>query len=260
MRRPEFAFVQARLQARLGDFQRTVRWPSIEASRGVAQFLAALRATALGRWVEGFDESVDAHRVEAALREKWAAYVVEVARWQPPPWRAATRWFGLLPELPRIDALRRAGALRPAPDASTQGATIPFALTSPLQEPPLNESMAVNRSELGSFGAKHATAGDGATATIWVAEFRRRVPRDAGDLDTIRPARWLLPTLGGDRTGRGRASGRAAAALVRHLHRLAGSPPAVFAFLALVALDVERLRGGLLVRQLLPRTPQGEDA
>ena len=43
----------------------------------------------------------------------------------------------------------------------------------------------------------------------------------------------------------------AARAALRRLFRLhAGSAAAVFAYLALVALDLERLRGGLVVRAL----------
>jgi hypothetical protein len=260
MRRPEFAYAQARVQARLGDVLRTTRWPSIEAGRGAAQFLASLRAGAHAHWVEGFDAAVDAHRVESALREKWSAHVAQVARWLPSAWRPATRWFGLLPELARFDAMRRAGRFAAASglktgEAATSGAQ---AMSHPEAEP--LGALAVHASELAPFAVPYAATGANATATIWSVEFGRRLPRGGDDADLVRPAPWLLPVLAGDRAGRGLTDERATEALVRLLHRAAGSPAAVLAFVAFAALELERVRGGLLARLLLARAPQGEGA
>jgi hypothetical protein len=232
MPRAEFAFVQARLQSRHGDALRATNWQAIEASRGVAQFLAAVRAGALAPWVEGFDESFGAHRIERTLRSRWAGYVEQLVRWQPAPWRALTRWFGVLPELGLIDAWRQSGV---------------FASPSPRAKAGAEDLLA-------AFAVPYAPTGERSTVAIWRAEWERRAPPPRPDIaNLIRPAHLLLPALGGDHSGRGAAAEPVRAALVRLLRRFAATPIAVFAHLALVALDVERLRGGLLVREMFAR-------
>jgi hypothetical protein len=230
MPRAEFAFVQARLQSRLGDALRA-NWPAIEASRSVAQYLAAVRTGALAWWVEGLDESRDAHRLERVLHERWVIYVASIVRWQPGAWRAATQWFGMLPALARIDATRKQGK-------AGANAEVPAI-----------------------FAVPYETTGARSTASLWRTEFERRTPPgNSRGATFMQPAQWLLPIFAGDHAGRRAVPERARAALVRLLRRFAASPVAVFAFLALVALDVERLRGGLLVRQLMVRAPRAEAA
>ena len=247
MPRAEFAFVQARLQARHGDAVRATNWQGIESSRSVAQFLAAVRAGALAHWVEGFDESFDAHRIERTLRSRWAAYVEQVVRWQPAPWRPLTRWFGVLPELGLIDAWRQRGAFaslypNPVPRAGRGASPLPAERRT---------ARAAAEALLVAFAVPHEPTGERSTVAVWRAEWGRRAPRARPDTaNLIRAAHLLLPILGGDHIGRGAAAEPVRAALVRLLRRFPATPIAVFAHLGLVALDVERLRGGLLVRAM----------
>lgn len=232
MPRAEFAFIQARLQARHGDAQRATNWQAIEAGRSVAQVLAAVRAGALAHWVESFDDSFDAHGIENVLRSRWRAYVDRVAHWEPAAWRPLTRWFGVLPDLAQIDGARRSGQFGPGQRAA--------------------------REELAPFATPHESTGAQSTLAIWGAEWERRVP-DAHRSHVVGgPARLLLPALAGERGGRGAGGDAVRAALMRLFRRFAATPTAVFAHLALVALDLERLRGGLLVRTMFAADPHEE--
>lgn len=226
--RADAAYVQARLQARHAARPDDAAWRVLEASRTSAHYLTLLRGGALAPWIEGLDAELDVHRLEGELRARWHRYVGDVAGWQAPRWRAATRWFGLLPELPRWAAWRRGGA----------GAV-------PAAEPWAADVQAW-------FAA---AALDDDLARRWLAEWQRRLPAEARrDEDVLRPAQWLLPGLA-DAGANGRAAATSHdplhAALRRLFRRRATTAAAVYAHLALVHLDLERLRGGLVTRRLL---------
>ena len=205
----EFAYAQARLQARHGRGPDGAAWQLLEASHTAAHYLAQARPGPLAWWVEGLDEARDAHRVERHLQARWLRFVSEVAGWLPPRWRPATQRFGTLADLSLGDAARRG---QPA-------------------------------------------------ATEWLQGWRASLPRAAGDPALLqRPAELLLPRLA--QPGRQRRSTVAAERreLLALFRRHAGSAVAVFAYLAMVALDVERLRGGLVVRVLFEPAPDAHEA
>jgi len=96
---PEFAYAQARLQARHGRRPGPPAWQALEASRTAAHGLAVAKAGPLARWTDALDDAGDAHRIEGHLRAAWRRYVDEVAHWLPVRWQASVRWFGGLSEL-----------------------------------------------------------------------------------------------------------------------------------------------------------------
>lgn len=218
--RIEFAYAQTRMQARHGASPGSPQWQALEASHTAGHYLSLCRAGALADWVEGLDDSGDVHHIEQHLRERWQHHVDEVALWTPPAWRAAVRCFALLPDLMRLDTRQRT-----AGDPAASAARAPAS-------------------------SRTREAADDA-ATRWSALWRRQLPPEARGVALLRrPAEWLLPRLAGAATGRDLASGPAREALRRLFRWHAGSAVAVFAYLALVALDLERLRGGLVVRAL----------
>lgn len=209
MSKSEFAYVQARLQARHSRSPTAAAWQALEASRTAGHYLATARSGPLAAWVEGLDESGGAHRIERHLRSRWLRHVDEVARWLPARWRAATRWFGTLTALPLRD------------DAQP--------------------------------GSR--------AASRWLEQWRGMLPGDAGDRALLlRPAELLLPRLAGSAAGRRAIAEAERRDLTRLFRRHAASAIAVFAYLALVALDVERLRGGLVVRALFEPAAEAPDA
>jgi hypothetical protein len=100
-----FAYAQARLQARHGERPRPVDWRRLQAVGDVVHYLQVARRTRLGRWVEELHGDQDSHSVELALRRQFCAYIDEVARWLPHPWRDTLGWLKRLPELPAIQYL-----------------------------------------------------------------------------------------------------------------------------------------------------------
>ena len=211
----EYAYVQARLQARHGGMPGPASWTVPEASHTAAHYLARARAGALSAWVDGQDPSGDAHRAERQLRLRWQRYVDDLAAWQPLCWRPATRWFASLPELALIkppaddDAVARwlQAWLDLVPAGEALGVRLPALLrrVATLLMPGM----------VGADGGRHHRA------AAQSAQFARSAQAE--------PVRRALQRL---------------------FRRHAATPVAVFAHLALVALDVERLRGGLVVRTL----------
>lgn len=98
-----------------------------------------------------------------------------------------------------------------------------------------------------------ADAADDESGTRWLAQWQRTMPAGAPAPALLRrAAELLMPSLAAAGGARGVAIEPVRRALTKLFRRHAGSPVAVFAHLALVALDVERLRGGIVTRALLP--------
>jgi hypothetical protein len=90
-----------------------------------------------------------------------------------------------------------------------------------------------------------------ACLAAWRADWARALPPEAAARRPWRrPAELLLPRLAAADGARGVAAETQQQALVRLFRRHAGTALMVFAYLALVALDLERLRGGLVRRAL----------
>lgn len=221
---PEYAYVQARLQARHGSMPQPSSWQVLEASHTAGHFLAHARSGPLAPWVEGQDPSRDAHRAEQQLRQRWRRYVDDLAAWQPPRWRPATRWFGSLPEL----ALTKPPAV---------GAEVAHWLQAWLKLMPAGDARVAPLRRVATLLMPGLVVAD-----------RERPSHAAAPAAPAAPA--------------ARAASAASAAPVRRallglFRRHTASPVAVFAHLALVALDVERLRGGLVTRILFEPAPAG---
>jgi hypothetical protein len=198
MSHAEFAYAQARLQARLGRRPAESSWQPLESSRSASHALTLARTGALAPWVEGLDDGTDVHGIERHLRARWQREVLELASWLPQAWHAALRCFGRLPVL----AL---GGEQSAPELLVD----------------------------------------------WQAQWHAALPASArGTLALQQPARWLLPRLTAGPARAAAAHETLQRALQRLLRRHSASAPAAFAYLALVALDLERLRGILVVRAL----------
>ena len=249
-RRADTAFAQARLQARHGAMPDEHAWHALEASRTAAHYLALARSGPLARWVEGMGDDADLHRIERELRGRWRRYVDEVARWQTPAWRDATRWFGVLVELPLVAGLLRG-------DERARAAW---------PELPANADVGARAEVLRSAGYAPLAAlpQDGGARTLtatWLAEWRRRLPPGAErDRALSAPVEWLVPRLRDEAAARAAAVEPVRRALVKLFRRHAFSPVATYAHLALVALDVERLRGGVAARSLAGTPVAGERA
>jgi hypothetical protein len=244
---PHWRYVLARLQARHGDRLTETSWHALEAARTADAFLERSRATALRRFTEQVSASMNTHAIERVLRGAWRAYVNEVAGWLPTAWRPAVSWTALLPDLPAIDALLKgetpawikqdpALALFTEPDRAQQLTALQASPFSPLL-PIEGESL-----PLGARWARH-----------WRALWPEQNTADRRALNTLAHAvQTHIEQLA--RAGAQESSATHRRDLERTATRLfrrhAASPTAVFSHLMLVGRDLERLRGGIVRRQL----------
>jgi len=217
MRQVGFAYAHARLQARLAQRPTALDWQMIETGRDFAQSLDAASHGPQARYVTRLGRDSDGPAVEDALRQAWAELVAEVAAWVPPKWRAPTLWITALPHLRLIEE-----------DAS--------------QLP-------------GAEALRDANAAGDTVSDAWRSGFAERIPHaDAALASALAPMfdRFL------EGPPRPEADTPEVSARLEALFRARPQQPvAVFAWLGLMALMIERLRGALLLARLFPARDAG---
>jgi hypothetical protein len=225
-------YALTRVLARYGQRLDEADWRRLEANRDLGLYLAAVRATALADWVSSFDAAHDSHAMEAALRAQWRCYVDAVAVWHPQDWQAWLAWLAWLPGLSLLAQL---------------------ALPAPA---PAERVAALSRTELGPLAA--ALNGRSSAGAAWSAHWQTLKPR--ADARTEQSLELLLLAMQQHRQQLLRAADNAEALrgeLANRLQNLlrlaAGTVIVTVCHLALVALDIERLRRGLASRCLFAR-------
>ena len=208
-------YAQARAHARLGQRPDAGAWRRLDEVSGFGPLIEATRTSALSPWVRRLDSDSDHRDVERAFRAELEARIEEVATWAPERWRAAVGWVRWLVDLSSLAAGGDDGA-----PARLVGSREPLAewqrgfsdlLDRAASRSERREIDALSDVVLGHLGAM-------AAAPV--------------DHDGWRSRRALEGAL-------------------MHLLRAASARPvALFAYLALIALDAERLRGMLLRRRL----------
>jgi hypothetical protein len=245
------AYAQARLQARHGRRPTDDGWRLLEATPDLAGYLQAARATSLRPWVVHLAGDAGTHQIERSLRQDWQIYVAEVAAWVPSAWQPAARWLATLPYLPFFVHL-------------TRGEPVPRWM--------------LDDAELSEVAQTDTGQRDKALAATHLARIGEPVREGVPPVDAWLAA-WVIDWPAADVSG-GLALERVRHAFHSHVstilaeplqhppgpalrHRIAerlnmafrresGRITAVFAHLGLMALDVERLRGGLVLRALFP--------
>lgn len=243
---PRWSYAQARLQARHGERLQEADWRAIEAARSIDQFIERARASPLRRFTGRVDARMSSHALERMLRDTWRAYVAEVANWAPAAWGQAVMWASLFPELPIIYAVLNGEApewIRQDPVFAEFAKTDLRKRKAAPANSPLDALVASNTREktLAERWYRH-----------WRSLWPRRQGGDRALLDLIATINAHVERL--DRAGPREASAPYRRDLARNLTRMfrrqGGSPAAMFCHLALVALDLERLRGDLIRRRL----------
>jgi len=174
--------------------------------------------------------------------------VTEVAGWVPAPWRQAVMWTSHVPELPIIDALLKGATpkwIRQDPvfaaltetDLRKRSAALANSLLDPLVASGVLEETFAARwyTHWRLLWPQHRMADHKSALFDLAATINAHVERlyRAGTQETSAPYRRDL-----------------ARSVTRIFRRHSASPAAVFSHLALVALDLERLRGDLIRRRL----------
>ncbi|HMA30184.1 MAG TPA: hypothetical protein VKT00_00055 [Casimicrobiaceae bacterium] len=230
-------YAHARLSARFGNRPDEDAWRRIETLRDLAALLEATRASPLAPWVARIGADADVHAVERAMRAHLTERVAAIATWMPPAWRSSIAWCGLLVDLPLLQHLVRGGA---APGWR-------------IDEDP------VRRKAIEAFLATGSIDPDRLGA-IWRDGWQQRLPKEHRRLALFAEflrlidehvEAWRDPRLVEGWAARRRLHAR----LTRLFRRATLDPTVAFVFLALSALEFERLRGEILRRVAFPRLP-----
>lgn len=238
-------YALARIQARQGARPHENEWRRLEASRDLAHYLEALRSSSLARFCTRLDPSWDGHALERELRSGWRGYVDAVASWHPRAWQS---WLGWLAWLPTLSLLARLARAEAAPA---------WLLADPVCAPLAAGTAERRRLALQHSPLRPLAAGMGAgqpLGRLWWLHWQELLPpmpaETRGLLDSMIKQLSRFIDAVASAGGSGPVRTELAAALHRAFRASAATPVASCCHLALVALDLRRLRGGLLSRCL----------
>ena len=241
---PGFAYVQARVQARYGTHPGDEVWRALDGTHGLPAYLAEVRKSGLAPWVETIARGDGPHPVEQALRQRLHGTIDEITGWVPEAWRAAVGWCHWLPELPILGGLLADGP--PPRWLKTDRRLVAY----------LRESAEERRAALIAAGGESLVEGweSGTPAAAWLSGWRGRWPRmtnaarrpleELADLTSAHLHEFPAYPVSDAWTARHRFRHR----LQRLFRRHPVEPVAPFSYLALLCLDLERLRAGLVER------------
>lgn len=245
--RVEWSYVQARLQARHGERLGDSEWRMLEAAKTLGRFIEESRSTPMRRFTDHINEQMTAHTIERILRAEWRAYVAEIAAWTSSAWKPAVLWGAHVPDLIMLDRL-------------LAGDTPGWMREDPVFGPLLGADGQIRTASLEKtpfFPLSLANWASRGLVEHWLAHWRVSWPRRFGaDRQWLEKLAALVRihvrrlARAGVEESSGPYRRELAHALTRMFRRCSGTPVAVFCHLALVALDLERLRGCLVSRRL----------
>lgn len=243
-------YALARVQSQHGSRPDRSEWRRLEASHDLGQYLEGARGSMFGPWVASLDRNRDAHAIERTLRGAWRSYVRRVAAWHPRQWQP---WLSWLEWLPTLGLMRRLAHRGPAPA---------WLLADPILGPVARGASAertfvVKGTALAFF--QPAIAGDVPLAALWLTRWRELQPPLDAFTERLLAA---IPKAMREHARRLAVEGADGVALRNQLRErldrlfraAAGTPVATLCHLALMVLDFERLRGGLVKASLFGRS------
>ena len=243
---PRWHYIQSRLQARHGERLHEADWRNLDAAQTIERYIEQTRLTPLRRFTDCIHGAMNSHAIEHGLRSVWRDYVMEISVWLSPAWQPAVLWTACFPDLPAIDALLKGAQ----PHWASEDPNLAI-FTGVASRP-------TGRSKNSAKIALASTNGDEKNlAAQWYAHWRLLWPRcaNADSRSMHKLAHIIVKHFEQlDRALSSESSNPYRRELSRKLAQLfrqnSASPTAVFSHLALVALDLERLRGSLARRSL----------
>lgn len=221
-------YAQVRIQARYAARARAAAWREMEHARELPALIEIARGAGFARVAARLPEPLGLHELDLALRKQWRERVDEVAGWMPAEWQAALQWCALIVDLPFIRYLADGG--------------IPYRWMQ------RDACLAYPSTQLGPQ----------ALASDWYRQWRNRMPRLSEDeaAHFLVFVRSVESHLGAFSIAAADAGWRQRQMLEQKLNALFRrstlEPLAAFAFLALLWLDLERLRGEIATRIAFP--------
>ena len=239
------------MRARWGARPDETAWHRIEITRELAPLLEMARTGALARWVRGLAADDPLHAVEHALRRRWREAVEEVARWVGGEWQPAVRWCAHLADLPAVQQWAR-GEPMAAWTADDE-------MLAPCQGVGDDDPVDAAGFAPGWRALVEATRSQPANiAERWLQAWRRQLPPGPARLVIEREFVRLLAAhteaFASPSTVDGWSERRVLAArLVGLLRRHPAEPIEAFVYLALMGLELERLRAEIVARAAFPK-------
>jgi hypothetical protein len=237
------AYAQTRLQARYGEAPDEGDWAALRSAVHFATVLERARETKLGPWVAAFSGTSSAHEIELALREQLRRIIEEVAGWLPHQWMPAVLWTKRLIDLPALAYLMHT---EPPPAWMLQDSALKdFSI-----DDTTGRRAALSRADTAALIS--AWEAGRPLHVIWLSEWRRRWPQvpsaEARQLDEL--AALLQRHVEAFASTPLQDAWQQRRTLQDRLRRIFRrdflKPSAAFAYLAIVALDFERLRAELM--------------
>jgi hypothetical protein len=262
-----FEYAHARVAARLAQRPDERLWAQLRSSRSVPALLEVVRASPAASTVSGVPASGDADAIELAFRQQLRTRIAEVAGWAPLAWHGALAYTRHLLDLPAV--LHLLGDELPPRWIAADPALAPYAIASTSQRRaalaagPIGSLVAAYErdaerrpSSASPARAPRMRAGAALHRLVgaWLVEWQRLWPRTSADerasleavIDLVRAHLLRFASLSVEDAAAARhaLAARLALAVRRHVAR----PAALVGYLALVAVDLERLRGEFVLR------------
>lgn len=242
-----FIYTQTRLQARHGMRPNNQDWQMVEGQKDLAGFLQSARQTSLRPWVLSLHGQDNSLIIEATFRQLYRNYVDEVVIWVPSSWRSSVQWLKYLYDLPSLQYL-------------LSGNTAP---TWMRDDPQLKQFTATNLEvrikfmQQSVYAPLIAARQSGKTLlTGWTEHWRSLCPQEKSHKSLVKLIRLFNQHLTNFQQLSPQQAWKSRETLATNLtimfRQFSYQPVAVFIHLALIALDLERLRGDLMQRCLFP--------
>lgn len=263
---PALEYGYARLSARLAARPDERLWRQLRSARSLQAAIDAVRGSAAAPYVAGVAMRGTIDDVELAFRQHLRARIRELVSWAPQAWRAALHWTEVLVDLPAVHYLLADAPppkwLRDDPHLAAYTLADRITRRARLSQGPLAPLVAAAHE-----ATSEATTASGRGRAVrrggdrlhpllhaWLAQWQQRWPRCSEEhrsallllARTVRAHLAAFAALPAESTAPARE--RLAERARRQLHDAAGQPTALFAYLLLVALDLERLRGEFALR------------
>ena len=255
---PSLDYGYARLCARLASRPDERLWRQLRSARTLQAAIDAVRASAAAPYVAGVGLRGTIDDIELALRQHLRARIREAAAWAPPSWRTALRWTEVLIDLPALQHLRADSPLprwlRDDPHLGAYALPDCAARRARLVAGPYAPVVAAALAAATPAGRRRSPDPIHLMLMAWQDEWQRRWPnctaeQRQGLSRLAATVRSHLATFGAlPLSATDAAREHLAQRVRRQLHNAAAQPAALFAYLLLVALDLERLRGEFALR------------
>lgn len=243
----KFAYAQVRLQSRYSQRANEDVWLRLHNIHDLSSYLQIAQQTPLRQWILGIDSRHSNHEIELALRQKYRKHIDEITNWVPADWQKPVQWVKRLADLPVLHYLLAAGTpsdwMKNDPDITEFTAD-----DSALR---LQAMSNAGYASLVSAWQQKQNLSAG-----WLSDWKAMHPRVTAFTTGLQDLEHLLQQQLHSQLEIGNSSTQDLAVdyesithkLAIFFRRHAFQPAAVYAYLAIIAIDLHRVRADLLQR------------